>query len=374
MISMPGGPLPAENEVSPDASSADRIKIVEVEGTLELHGLAHRLWEGGERTLAPKCLRLAAQHALPEAATDVLVWEATGGRSIFGCCDDPSRPGEEPRAETDRERCASRFGKSGVRYPGVLKAAAASAVGAAVAASGIFVWSQTQIAMEAPSLPAVRTTPTAPLNTERPVAQPTVDATFAPEPAAGERASAPRSGPSPSPQLKVDLGGPPSTEYVMTLNLGSGEQACSWRIVGSAPDRPSGEVGIHLDPGQERQVSVPASNWSSVSVFSESDGRDDCKVVTGTLAEHSSTATTAAAPTTTTSMVPAPTVSTSTPLRAPAPQPPPISPPAVSPTPTSRAPTPTVSTSKPLRASDPQPVPRKATAVSPTPAPAPSTP
>lgn len=247
----------------PARARDDNAAVTEV-GEMN-HGYGHRLWDEGERTIARECFRLAALCQLPEAETDVVLLDATGGKHVFEC-DEFALPAAAP----ERGRRASRI--SAARHSWVMIAACVLGAVVVTAPASGWVVARTGVVrtdgLSAESGPAAGTARPAGVRPAR--ALPTIDATLAPVSAATARPA--RHARSHLPQLQVDLGATSDAKYAVTLSSGAGDRRCSWRIVGSASDRPPGATGIHLRPGETQQVNVSADEWPNLAVFGEPDG------------------------------------------------------------------------------------------------------
>jgi hypothetical protein len=230
------------------------------------HGYGHRLWAGGERTIARECFRLAAMCEVPEAETDTLLLDATGGKHVFDCDEFSFGENDFSFEQNDRDECAPRSITSGARHSRLKMAACVlGAVAVTAPTSGWFV-SRAGTEWETP-VPAAASTHQV---IARQAMLPTIDAILSPLPSAARpAASPPLHLRSHSPQLEVDQAAPIDAKYAGTLSSGAGEKLCNWQIVGSASDRPSGITGIQLKPGEVQEVNVSAEEWPNLAVFAE---------------------------------------------------------------------------------------------------------
>jgi hypothetical protein len=237
----------------------NQIRILRLEAAEELHDIGHRLWFEGERLIAPECLHIAARCGLPEAQADVLVWRSTGETEIDDCYEPPVAP------------------KRNKPIAGRRTTTAVLATAAAVGGSLVVHQMTPGSLMGSPTLP--------PPSTEIPSVRelrilPPVDAHFSVASTAG---ASPAALPSTPPDFQVDLGVPSEREFVVALQSTDGKQTCNWRIVGTATNGRPGAMRIGLLPGElQKQVNVPAEEWSRLSVFPEvPSSANECQVVGG---------------------------------------------------------------------------------------------
>ncbi|GIF20010.1 hypothetical protein BJ973_002085 [Actinoplanes tereljensis] len=221
----------------------------------QVHQIARDLLAEGERSLGPDCLRLAASREDPGAEVDLLIWRTSKGRRIFG------QPALAKLAWADRWRARLRSPLLWLpSWPklGLLGLTAATAISAGAFQGGV-TWAaqetngrQTRVLSQAEvRFPAV------------------VSRTVHPPAPAGNA----------EPELQLELPAPPAEDYLVALQSAVGDQACSWRIVRTAPDGPSSDIRFHLRPGELQQVKVRAGDWSRLLVFSDMPSR--CPVLGG---------------------------------------------------------------------------------------------
>jgi hypothetical protein len=257
------------------APSDNEMQVLRFEAALELHEIGHRLWAEGERKIAVDCLRVAARYELPEAETDLLVWRATKGRGISDCAGVPLS--DVDPAEIWGVRRVFRLTNPASMLPAWPKLAAGLlAIGVIVAA--LFSYRLPTGTDRIAALPSM--SPRTSLGQNATILPP-ADARFTPAPSpTGSRIPSWRpQAPPARPEFRVELDSGSNLDYVVTLHSAAGKQPCRWNIVGTAPRGSKRAAQVDLEPGELQEVTVPARQWSSLSVFPDIPG--ECTVVGG---------------------------------------------------------------------------------------------